>query len=127
MDNNHNQEREQPHLSRTQYRQQQREEQRQKAERHRREEGVPPVTPTAGESSESASEIDRTRMINDDTARADYASADEPVFTREATASERHEQSVVEKTNRLKKRLNIAIAALVVAIIIVYLILFYVG
>lgn len=32
-----------------------------------------------------------------------------------------------EKTARLKKRLNIAIAALIVAIVIVYLILFFVG
>ena len=48
-------------------------------------------------------------------------------YSREAAANQRHEESVVEKTNRLKRRLNITIIALVAAIIIVYLILFYVG
>ena len=48
-------------------------------------------------------------------------------YSREAVASQRHDETVAEKTARLKRRLNIAIIALIVAIIIVYLILFYVG
>lgn len=51
---------------------------------------------------------------------------DQP-YSREAVASQRHDETVAEKTARLKRRLNIAIIALIVAIIIVYLILFYVG
>ncbi|NMV49633.1 hypothetical protein FOL80_06995 [Lactobacillus reuteri] len=51
---------------------------------------------------------------------------DQP-YSREAVASQRHDETVAEKTARLKHRLNIAIIALIVAIIIVYLILFYLG
>lgn len=46
---------------------------------------------------------------------------------RRAFADERASQEQEEKVSRLKKRLNIAIVALVIAIVIVYLILFYVG
>lgn len=46
---------------------------------------------------------------------------------RRGIADERASQEQEEKVSRLKRRLNIAIVALVVAIIIVYLILFYVG
>lgn len=42
-------------------------------------------------------------------------------------ADERASQDEEEQVSRLKRRLNIAIGALVIAIIIVYLILFYVG
>lgn len=107
MDNNHNEEREQPRLSRTQYRQQQREEQRRR-----------------GKLKMDESSFD---MSNDEKEISDNTIQDEPFFSREETASERHEQSAVEKTAQLKKRLNIAIVALLVAIIIVYLILFFVG
>lgn len=46
---------------------------------------------------------------------------------REEMVNGQAKLSAPEKTARLKKRLNIAIAALIVAIIIVYLILFFVG
>lgn len=46
---------------------------------------------------------------------------------RRTFADERASQDRDEKVSRLKRRLNIAIVALVIAIIIVYLILFYVG
>lgn len=46
---------------------------------------------------------------------------------RQDLADERTGLSREEKINRLKRRLNIAIVALIVAIIVVYLILFYVG
>ena len=49
------------------------------------------------------------------------------LYSRETVASQRHDETVAEKTVCLKRRLNIAIIALIVAIIIVYLILFYVG
>ena len=40
---------------------------------------------------------------------------DQP-YSREAVASQRHDETVAEKTARLKRRLNIAIIALIVAI-----------
>jgi uncharacterized membrane protein YvbJ len=58
---------------------------------------------------------------------AEINQAESDQYSRQATASERHEQSAAEKTASLKKKLNIAIVALIIAIIIVYLILFYVG
>lgn len=52
----------------------------------------------------------------------------EPVATdRQQFVDERETQSAEQKTTVLKRKLNIAIIGLVVAIIIVYLILFYVG
>lgn len=46
---------------------------------------------------------------------------------RRAFENERADSDQEEKVRRLKRRLNIAIVALVAAIIVVYLILFYVG
>lgn len=57
----------------------------------------------------------------------DQEGADYQQPRRQDVADERDKQIQEEKTNRLKRRLNIAIIALVAAIIVVYLILFYVG
>lgn len=46
---------------------------------------------------------------------------------RKESLDQLHQANEDEKVNRLKRRLNIAIACLIVAIIVVYLILFYVG
>lgn len=51
----------------------------------------------------------------------------EPSAGRQQFADEQKAKSAEEKTALLKRKLNIAIVALLVAIIIVYLILFYVG
>lgn len=67
------------------------------------------------------------RAQQETTIDSEQQAGDKQEYSREQTASYRHEQSVTEKTDRLKKKLNIAIVALVIAIIIVYLILFYVG
>lgn len=55
--------------------------------------------------------------------------ADQPAGEqRRQTVLDQQRQTLVEeKVNRLKHRLNIAIIGLVIAIIIVYLILFFVG
>lgn len=50
-----------------------------------------------------------------------------PEMHRRDFADERVDQDREEKVHRLKWRLNITIVALVAAIIVVYLILFYVG
>lgn len=46
---------------------------------------------------------------------------------RQQFADDRKEQDAEQKTMVLKRKLNIAIIGLIIAIIIVYLILFYVG
>lgn len=53
--------------------------------------------------------------------------APEPAMRRRDFENERADSDQEEKVRRLKRRLNIAIVALVAAIIVVYLILLYVG
>lgn len=55
--------------------------------------------------------------------------ADQPAGEqrRQTVLDQQRQMLVEEKVNRLKHRLNIAIIGLVIAIIIVYLILFFVG
>lgn len=62
------------------------------------------------------------RPINDAT-----GNTTDSIYSRQTVANQRHDETVAEKTARLKRRLNIVIVTLIVAIIIVYLILFYVG
>lgn len=64
----------------------------------------------------------RTRTIQDE-GELEQAAA----MHREEMTNGQVKLTPEEKTVRLKKRLNIAIAALIVAIVIVYLILFFVG
>lgn len=47
--------------------------------------------------------------------------------TRQRTVEDQEEQSSEDKTAVLKRKLNIAIVGLIVAIIAVYLVLFFVG
>lgn len=89
----------QPRMSRQQYREQQRQEQRQAVE-------------------EPAASVQN---------KEEPSPNFEQPQSREGTVDQRRQEALAEKTDRLKHRLNLAIIGLVIAIIIVYLILFYVG
>lgn len=68
-------------------------------------------------------QLEHQRVVN---SKGDKSS--EPAsIGRQRYADDRKEQDAEQKTMVLKRKLNIAIIGLIVAIIIVYLILFYVG
>ena len=69
-------------------------------------------------------QLERQRHHQEDEAPRD----DEPSeVSRQQFADDRKGQDAEQKTMVLKRKLNIAIIGLIIAIIIVYLILFYVG
>ncbi|WP_283587917.1 hypothetical protein [Limosilactobacillus viscerum] len=67
------------------------------------------------------------RYLDDDLISRDDQNEGKIAEGRQQFADEQKARSAEEKTAVLKRKLNIAIIALIVAIIIVYLILFYVG
>ena len=67
------------------------------------------------------------RYLDDDLISRDDQNEGKIAEGRQQFADEQQARSAEEKTAVLKRKLNIAIIALIVAIIIVYLILFYVG
>lgn len=67
------------------------------------------------------------RHLDDDLISRDDENEGEIAEGRQQFADEQKARSAEEKTAILKRKLNIAIIALIAAIIIVYLILFYVG
>lgn len=67
------------------------------------------------------------RYLDDDLISRDDQNEGKIAEGRQQFADEQKARSAEEKTAVLKRKLNIAIITLIVAIIIVYLILFYVG
>lgn len=67
------------------------------------------------------------RYLDDDLISRDDQNEGKIAEGRQQFADEQKARSAEEKTAVLKRKLNIAIIALIAAIIIVYLILFYVG
>ncbi|WP_220729901.1 hypothetical protein [Apilactobacillus zhangqiuensis] len=72
----------------------------------------------------------KRNKIDDDFIKRDKPVEDEPTFKetrRQEKKANAHAMTVEEKTKRLGRRLNWAIAFLILAIIVVYLILIYVN
>lgn len=70
---------------------------------------------------------ERERQAKKEQPTAPEPSGEEINSSRQEAINEERQTEQEAKTNRLKKRLNIAILCLILAIVAVYLILFFVG
>lgn len=71
--------------------------------------------------------VNDTDTLNDEFQDVGPSTESEPIMPRQAVKQAQAQELAEEKTVQLKRRLNWAILGLGVAIIIVYLILFFVG